>query len=118
MNDPGKLGVRWQTGLTQAFSYLGRNRNLLLASQNPARGDEGTCGGDSGGPLFHGDPELQVGVTSSGDAICRATSLIARTEGAEATAFLGCVRAASTPGAAEACGCTEVTSKGLCAPRP
>jgi Trypsin len=118
VNDPSKLGVRWQTSLTQAFSYMGKNRNLLLASQNPARGDEGACGGDSGGPLFHGDPELQVGVTSSGDAICRATSIIARTEGEEATAFLGCVRAASTPGAAGACGCTEVTSRGLCAPRP
>jgi hypothetical protein len=108
--------VRWRTSLTQAFSYMGRNRNLLLAWQNPARGDEGTCGGHSGGPLFHGDPELQAGVTSSGDAICRATSIIAQTEGKEATVFLGCVWGAPTP---EACGCTEVmTSKGLCALRP
>ena len=118
VNDPDKLGVRWRTNLTRAFSYLGKNANLLLASQNPARGDEGACGGDSGGPLFHGSPERQVGVTSSGDSICRATSIIARTDGAEATAFLGCVKGASTPAKVATCGCTEVTSKGLCAPTP
>ena len=57
VNDPSKLGVRWQTSQTSAFSYMGKNSNLLLASQNPARGNEGACGGDSGGPLFHGWPE-------------------------------------------------------------
>ena len=118
VNDPSKLGVRWQTSLTQAFSYMGKNANLLLASQNPARGDEGACGGDSGGPLFYGSPERQIGVTSSGDAICRATSIIARTDAPEATRFLNCVQAALSPTAVEQCGCTVVTSKGLCAPTP
>ena len=49
-----------------------KNSNLLRASQNPARGNEGACGGDSGGPLFYDDRKfglLQVGITSSGDAI-------------------------------------------------
>ena len=121
VNDPDKLGVRWQTDLTEAFSYSGQNSNLLRASQNPARGNEGACGGDSGGPLFYDDPRLgslQVGITSSGDSICRATSIIARTEGPEAAAFLACVQAASTPAAVETCGCTEVTSKGLCGAAP
>jgi hypothetical protein len=121
VNDPSKLGVRWQTSDTMAFSFMGKNSNLLLGSQNPARGNEGSCGGDSGGPLFYEDRtrgELQVGITSSGDAICRATSIIARTEGEEAAAFLGCVTAAPTPEAVASCGCTEVTSKGLCAPAP
>ena len=36
VNDPSKLGVRWQTSQTSAFSYMGKNANLLLASQNPA----------------------------------------------------------------------------------
>ena len=118
VNDPSKLGVRWQTSLTRAFSYMGKNANLLLASQNPARGDEGACGGDSGGPLFYGSPERQIGITSSGDSICRATSIIARTDAPEATKFLGCVQAATSPAAVERCGCTAVTSKGLCASAP
>ena len=118
VNDPSKLGVRWQTSQTSAFSYMGKNANLLLASQNPARGNEGACGGDSGGPMFHGSPERQIGITSSGDAICRATSIIARTDGAEAAAFLRCVQMAKAPEAVETCGCTKVTSKGLCPPTP
>jgi hypothetical protein len=104
--------------MTQAFSYMGKNANLLLASQNPARGDEGACGGDSGGPLFHGSPERQIGVTSSGDSICRATSIIARTDAPEATKILDCVHSAASPAAVEQCDCTAVTSKGLCAPAP
>ena len=97
VNDPSKLGVRWQTSQTSAFSYMGKNSKLLLASQNPARGNEGACGGDSGGPLFHGSPERQIGITSSGDAICRATSIIARTDAPEAAAILRCVQMAEAP---------------------
>src|SRR5262249_53857689 len=90
VNDLSKLGVRWVTNLTSAFSFMGPEHNLLLGSQNPARGNEGTCGGDSGGPLFFNDSGtvIQVGITSSGDAICRATSIIARTDGTRAAAFL------------------------------
>jgi hypothetical protein len=117
VNATDTLGVRWYTDLTRAFSFMGPEANLLLGSQNPARGDEGTCGGDSGGPLFYDDKgvEIQVGITSSGDAICRATSIIARTDGTRAVEFLSC---ASAPGAGTAdildCGCTEVNSQGEC----
>lgn len=117
VNDRSKLGVRWQESDTLAFSFMGKDRNLLLGSQNPARGYEGTCGGDSGGPVFYVDRtlgELEVGITSSGDSICRASSIIARTEAPAAAAFLGCVQGASTPDQAAACGCTTVNSKGLC----
>jgi Trypsin len=117
VNDLSKLGVRWVTDFTSAFSFMGPEANLLLGSQNPARGDEGTCGGDSGGPLFLQDEPgyFQVGITSSGDAICRATSIIARTDSTRAVQFLSCVL---EPGAKVAqvltCGCTSVDSQGEC----
>jgi hypothetical protein len=47
-------------------------------------------------------------------SICRATTIIARTDAPETVAFLGCVRAAPTSEAVETCGCTEVTGKWLC----
>ena len=40
-------------------------------SMNPARGDGGTCYGDSGGPHLHGD--LVVSLTVTGDSYCKAT---------------------------------------------
>lgn len=117
VNSTDEFGQRWYTELTTAFSFMGPKKNLLLGSQNPALGDEGTCGGDSGGPLYYDNDGtlLQVGVTSSGDAICRATSIIARTESAAAVDFLECVMDGATGNnlpAIEACGCTEVNSQG------
>ena len=44
---------------------------------NIAKGESGTCNGDSGGPIFYNDPKLgtvQVSSVSGGDAVCRATS--------------------------------------------
>ena len=109
--------MRWETSDTLAFSFSGKDTNLLTGSQNPARGFAGTCGGDSGGPVFYETSmhtELQVGVTSSGDSICRASSIIARTEGAEAAAFLTCVKLHAPSDSVSVCGCTQVDSKGLC----
>ena len=63
-------------------------------SQNPARGDEGTCNGDSGSPNyieFDGDPNVIVAVTSSGDAFCRATNVGARVDTPAAVEFIECV---------------------------
>lgn len=118
VDDTGKLGVRWFTDLTSAFSFMGPEGNLLLGSQNPARGNEGTCGGDSGGPLFFDEngTELQVGITSSGDAICRATSIIARTDHPRAQDFLFCALTGLSPADILGCGCTEVDSQGECPP--
>jgi hypothetical protein len=119
VNSIEELGQRWYTELTEAFSFMGQDKNLLLGSQNPALGDEGTCGGDSGGPLFYRDgPDvLQVGITSSGDAICRATSIIARTDARAAQSFLQCVQRGvlmDDPKVIQACGCIEVDSQGEC----
>lgn len=117
VNDLSKLGVRWVTDLTSAFHFMGPEGNLLFGSQNPARGHEGTCGGDSGGPMFFEDAfgEVQVGITSSGDAVCRASSIIARTDSTRAVQFLSCVL---LPGAeltqVLTCGCTAVDRQGEC----
>ena len=114
--DPSKLGVRWTTDLTSAFSFAGPEHNRLFGSQNPARGDEGTCFGNSGGPLFFDDDgtDVQVGITSTGDAVCRATSIMARTDGARAQDFLHCVLTGGSTADILACGCTEVDKKGVC----
>ncbi len=119
VNSTEEFGQRWMTELTAAFSFIGPEANLLFGSQNPARGHEGTCAGDSGGPLFNFDDELdeeiQVAITSSGDAICRATSIMARTDGARAVEFLSCAGdPLASVGDILACGCTEVNSQGEC----
>jgi hypothetical protein len=117
VNSTEEFGQRWMTELTLAFSFMGPESNLLFGSQNPARGNEGTCGGDSGGPLFYVDDgvEIQVAITSSGDAICRATSIMARTDAERAVDFLSCIRSPK----AEfedflVCGCNTVNKQGEC----
>jgi hypothetical protein len=100
----------------------GREGNYLFVSQNPAREHGGSCPGDSGGPLFYTDAqgvEIQVAVTATGDAVCRATGIAARTDAEQVVEFLACVMA---PGAEVedmlACGCTEVTDQGVCPGSP
>lgn len=117
INDSSKLGVRWTTTMGTAFvAFAGPNQNLMIGSQNPARDYTGTCGGDSGGPIFydHGDDELQVAITSSGDSICRGSAIMARTDAAEAQEFLGCVLNAELTEDVLACGCAEVDKQGEC----
>ena len=58
----------------------------LRVSQNQARGDEGTCFGDSGGPILRDD--TVVGVTSWGDAICAAMGFYYRVDTAESLSFI------------------------------
>ncbi len=110
------LGVRLFTTGTAYIGFLGPNMNLMMGAQNPARDTSGTCGGDSGGPMFYDDggTELQVAITSSGDAICRASAIMARTDTPEVQAFLGCALEAATLAGIEACGCTEVDKQGEC----
>lgn len=72
-----------------SFGALGPG--YLRLSQNPARGDGGTCFGDSGGPNFlnvAGVPTL-VATTVAGDAVCRSTNVDYRLDTASARAFLG-----------------------------
>ncbi len=47
----------------------------LRLSQNPATGSGGTCFGDSGGPIFLGDTNIVVAITTTGDAFCHATNV-------------------------------------------
>jgi hypothetical protein len=51
--------------------------DVLRLSMNIAKGESGTCNGDSGGPIFYADPTLgrvQVSLVSGGDYPCRATN--------------------------------------------
>ncbi|MDH3474265.1 MAG: hypothetical protein OEM59_11285 [Rhodospirillales bacterium] len=116
-NDLSKLGMRWQTVDGTAFvAFMGQKQNLMMGSQNPARDHDGTCGGDSGGPIFYeaAGGDIQVAVTSSGDAICRGSAIMARADSPEAQEFLQCVLDANNSMQLMNCGCTEVNSQGEC----
>jgi hypothetical protein len=69
------------------------NPSWLRISMNPARGDGGTCYGDSGGPNFlgagTGETNIVAGTTITGDFMCRATNVDYRMDTASARAFLG-----------------------------
>jgi hypothetical protein len=64
----------------------------LRISMNPARGDGGTCYGDSGGPNFLGagasETNIVAGTTITGDFMCRATNVDYRLDTPSARAFL------------------------------
>lgn len=69
------------------------NRAWLRLSQNPHTGDGGTCYGDSGGPNFLGAGDAETNIvaatTITGDALCKATNVVYRTDTASARDFLG-----------------------------
>jgi len=113
-----KVGVRWMTEDTLAFSFQGYEQNFLFTSQNPARDYEGSCDGDSGGPIFYeeGGTQIQVGIASWGEVWCRATASNARTDSARAVDFLACVTTGATAQIDDilACGCTELSDQGAC----
>lgn len=60
---------------------------------NPARGDGGTCYGDSGGPNFLGagatETNIVAATTIAGDFMCRATNVGYRLDTPSARGFLG-----------------------------
>jgi hypothetical protein len=72
---------------------LAVNPSWLRISMNPARGDGGTCYGDSGGPNFLGAEQFETNIvaaiTVTGDFMCRATNVDYRLDTASARAFLG-----------------------------
>jgi hypothetical protein len=65
----------------------------LRISMNPARGNGGTCYGDSGGPNFLGagssETNIVAATTITGDSMCRATNVDYRLDTASARSFLG-----------------------------
>jgi hypothetical protein len=74
-----------------AFSgFNALNNTFLRLSQNPAVGDGGACFGDSGGPNFlnYNGARLLVAITITGDAVCRSTNVVYRTDTASARNFL------------------------------
>jgi hypothetical protein len=72
-------------------SFLALNQAYMRLSQNPATGDSGTCFGDSGGPNFLSQNGTQVlaAITIRGDAVCRATNVVYRTDTESARRFFG-----------------------------
>ena len=70
----------------------GTNPAWLRLSQNPHTGDGGTCYGDSGGPNFLGagnsETNIVAATTITGDALCKATNVVYRTDTAAARDFL------------------------------
>ena len=71
-----------------AYNSLGPG--YLRLSQNPARGNGGTCYGDSGGPNFLEVNGVQtlVASTVTGDNACRSTNVVYRLDTAAARSFL------------------------------
>ena len=65
----------------------------LRLSQNPARGNGGTCYGDSGGPNFLGagstETDIIAGITITGDSLCKSTNVVYRLDTESARTFLG-----------------------------
>jgi hypothetical protein len=60
----------------------------VRASMNPAKGDGGTCYGDSGGPNFVGATNVIAATTITGDTVCRATNVDYRLDTPSARSFL------------------------------
>jgi hypothetical protein len=116
--NPVPFGARYSAEDSLFINTHGKRQNLLFASQNIARDFNGSCGGDSGGPLFYngGDTEVAVALVTNGDVPCRATSTNARLDISKALDFMECAINADTIDDAVDCGCTEVTEpRGMCA---
>jgi V8-like Glu-specific endopeptidase len=64
------------------------NKNWLRISMNPAKGDGGTCFGDSGGPNFLGTSNVVAATTITGDSVCRSTNVDYRLDTPAARSFL------------------------------
>ena len=80
--------------------------DVLRLSMNIAKGESGTCNGDSGGPIFYNDRTLgrvQVSLVSGGDAPCRATNTGPGFSRQEAFDFLACGKVAGGAVAVRAC---------------
>lgn len=90
------------------LSYNAHNpiNDVLRLSMNIAKGENGTCNGDSGGPIFYEDEALgrvQVSLVSGGDAPCRATNTGPAFSLKEAFDFLDCGKVTGDAGAVKSC---------------
>jgi secreted trypsin-like serine protease len=93
VNQPGGPVIGYLD--TREFSTASLNAvnpTWLRLSQNPATGDSGACYGDSGGPNFLGagaaETNVVAGTTITGDALCKSTNVIYRTDTPSARNFL------------------------------
>ena len=98
--------------IADRLSYNAYNpiNDILRLSQNIAKGENGTCTGDSGGPIFYEDADLgrvQVSLVSGGDNPCRATSIGPGFSRQEAFDFLSCAEVAGD--ASDVINCVEST---------
>ena len=94
VNQPGGPVIAFLDTREYAVSSLDAvNPAWLRLSQNQATGDGGTCYGDSGGPNFLGagasETNIVAATTITGDALCKATNVVYRTDTASARNFLG-----------------------------
>jgi hypothetical protein len=94
--------------IADGLTYKAHNptNDVLRLSMNIAKGESGTCNGDSGGPIFYDDPALgfvQVSVVSGGDAPCRATNTGPGFSSQLGLDFIACGTTAGDVTAVEAC---------------
>jgi hypothetical protein len=94
--------------IAEGLTYNAHNpiNDVLRLSMNIAKGEAGTCNGDSGGPIFYEDQSLgrvQVSLVSGGDFPCRATNTGPAFSRQEAFDFIACARVAGGAGAVAAC---------------
>src|SRR5215208_5807614 len=81
--------------IAEGLKYDAHNpvNDVLRLSMNIAKGEDGTCNGDSGGPIFYWDQNLgrvQVSLVSGGDVPCRATNTGPGFSRQEALDFIAC----------------------------
>ncbi len=94
--------------IAEGLTYNAHNpvNDVLRLSMNIAKGENGTCNGDSGGPIFYEDPSLgrvQVSLVSGGDAPCRATNTGPGFSRPEALDFIACATVTGDVSAVTAC---------------
>lgn len=104
-SNTSKFLVRY---IADDLTYNAHNpvNDVLRLSMNIAKGESGTCNGDSGGPIFYQDPArgtVQVSLVSGGDAPCRATSTGPGFSSPEAFDFLACAAVEGEASAVAAC---------------
>jgi len=88
------------------YNALNPTNDVLRLSMNIAKGESGTCNGDSGGPIFYHDATLgtvQVSLVSGGDAVCRATNTGPGFSTQKGLAFIACGTVAGGLDAVRAC---------------